>query len=360
MRTLLLILLATSCVLAQDDAPGTIVPPPMVRPDRTVTLRWSAPSASGVMLMIRGAGFKPQPMTKGPKGIWEITVGPLEPEIYEYAFVVDGTVTQDTNNHSISNAGPTSRYFEVTSTPPRFDQVQDVPHGAIHLRTYQSAMRKETRQMYVYVPPSYETSPNRRYPVLYLRHGNGGDETGWSALGGERAGIILDNLIAQKKATEMIVVMDRDYPVDEADQYTFLASELLSETIPFVEKLYRLRPGRENRALAGLSMGGRQALNIGLSHLDAFAYVGEFSGGASGLNPQQWPAAIVGNPVSTNEQLKLLFLACGTEDSRFDAHNKADAWLKSNNVRHVYFTTPGGHEPKVWRHALYEFVQKLF
>jgi enterochelin esterase-like enzyme len=148
--------------------------------------------------------------------------------------------------------------------------------------------------------------------------------------------------------------------VDEADQYTFLASELLRETIPFVEKVYRVRPGRENRALAGLSMGGRQALVIGLNHLDQFAYVGEFSAGASALDPQQWPASVLGDTAATNERIKLLFLACGTEDSRFGAHNKADALLKAKGVRHVYFTTPGEHEPKVWRHALYEFAQKLF
>jgi enterochelin esterase family protein len=357
-------LIFASFALAQDDDRGYL-PPPTVHADRTVTLRLAAPKASDVKFAIRSAGFKPQPMKKDGAGVWEITTAPLEPETYEYNFIVDGVLTADPNNHNfISTVGRGSRYFEIPSDPPRFDSVRNVPHGAIQIRIYESAMRKTVQQLYIYVPPSYESSPQKRYPALYLRHGNGTDESNWSALGAARAGVILDNLIADGKAREMILVMGQGYPLEgpavTLASYAQVGEELLREVIPFVEKTYRISPGRENRAIAGLSMGARQSFMIGLSHLDQFAYIGEFSAGGNIADYKVWPSGFLSDPAATNKNLKLLFLACGTDDPRFEPHNQASSFLKQNNIRHVYFTTPGEHEPKVWRHAFYEFAQKLF
>jgi enterochelin esterase family protein len=180
-------------------------------------------------------------------------------------------------------------------------------------------------------PPQYDAEPNRRFPVLYLRHGSGDTEENWSGTG--RAGVIVDNLIAQRQAA------------------------------PMIEKTYRVAPGRENRAISGLSMGGGQAFTIGLKHLDQFAWVGEFSSGLvsdSEFRIDQHLPGFLDHTDDVNQKLKLLFLSCGTEDPRYPGQLDLLDVLKQHQIKYVWFPTPGVHEWKAWRHALAEFAQKVF
>jgi len=223
------------------------------------------------------------------------------------------------------------------------------------------------RQLYVYTPPQYDTEPNRRFPVLYLRHGSGDTEENWSDTG--RAGVIVDNLIAQHKAVPMIVVMpngDTDGTWgggSSPEGIALLGQELLHDIVPLIEKTYRVAPGRENRAITGLSMGGGQAFTIGLKRLDQFAWVGEFSSGLVSDTEFRLDRHLPGfldYPDEVNQKLKLLFLSCGTEDPRFPGQLDLLDVLKQHQIKYVWFPTPGVHEWKVWRHALAEFARRVF
>jgi enterochelin esterase family protein len=337
---------------------------PEIRPDRTVTFRLRAPQATEVALSLGGS----KPMTKGENGVWSITVGPLEPEIYEYSFTVDGARVIDTANTLLKIGQQVSaNLLDVPGIPPRFDQIQDVPHGTIHVRTYLSTPLKRPRELYVYTPPQYDSEPSRRFPVVYLRHGSGDDESTWSGQG--RAGVILENLIAQKKAVPAIIVMtngdtDRTWAGGSSPEaMEMLGRELMGDVIPLVEKNYRVASGRESRAIVGLSMGGGQAFTIGLRNPDQFAWVGEFSSGLlsdADFRLSKHIPGLLENAGDWNRRLKLLYVACGTEDPRINGHLNLVDELKAHQVRLVWFPTPGAHEWKVWRHALADFLQKTF
>jgi enterochelin esterase-like enzyme len=337
---------------------------PEVHPDGTVVFRLRAPEAAQVTLLFSGS----KPMTKDAAGIWTATVGPLQPEIYQYNFVVDGVRVLDPANPELKNGRALdASIVEVPGNPPRFDQLQAVPHGALSIRTYRSTPLNKFRKLYVYTPPQYDSEPARRFPVLYLRHGSGDNEENWSDTG--RAGIILDNLIAQRKAAPMIIVMpngdtDGSWAGGSSPEgIEMLGRELLTDIIPMIDKTYRVSPGRENRAITGLSMGGGQAFTIGLKHLDLFAWVGEFSSGLVSDTEFQLEKHLPGfldQPDEVNRKLKLLFLSCGTEDPRFPGQLDLGDKLKAHGIRYVWYPTPGVHEWKVWRHALAEFAQKVF
>ena len=350
-------------------APGAATPAPrLVSPeihaDRTVTFRIRAPRAAEVMLSLQGN----KPMAKDAAGLWSITIGPLEPEIYEYAFMVDGARVLDTANTLLKiGQAVSANLLDVPGTPPRFDEVRDVPHGTIQIRSYVSTPLKRARRMYVYLPPEYDSEPARRFPVLYLRHGSGDDESTWSGEG--RAGVILENLIAGKQAAPMLIVMtngdtDRSWSGGSSPEaMKLLADELVGDVIPLMEKNYRVVRTREGRAIAGLSMGGGQAFTIGLKNLNEFAWVGEFSSGllsASDFKLADLLPGFLEDPAATNQRLKLLFLSCGTEDPRINGHLDLVDLLKAKGIRSVWYPTPGAHEWKVWRHALAELLPKLF
>ena len=239
-----------------------------------------------------GAGGK---LTKDEKGVWSITVGPLTPDFYSYTFHVDGVRTIDPKNAMIKQGiNSLDSMFLVPGAEAEFEATKDVPHGEVHIAWYRSGTLDASRSMHVYTPPGYEGG-SEKYPVFYLLHGAGDEDSGWSTIG--RAGFILDNLLAEKKAVPMIVVMpngsmprpanmprfDARHHADpearaamEAAQNRF-TDELLKEVVPYVEKHYRVKAGQENRALAGLSMGGGQTLQVVTSHPDEFAYVGVWS-----------------------------------------------------------------------------------
>lgn len=307
-------------------------------------------------------------MTKNGEGVWSAAVGPVEPEIYQYNFVVDGARILDPSNPNLKNGRSLdASIVEVPGNPPRFDQLQAVPHGGLGIRLYHSTALNKPRKLYVYTPPQYDTESSRRFPVLYLRHGSGDTEENWSDTG--RAGVILDNLIAKGKAVPMMIIMpngdtDGSWAGGSSPQgIKLLGQELLDDIVPMIEKTYRVAAGRENRAITGLSMGGGQAFTIGLEHLDLFAWVGEFSSGLvsdTEFKLEKHLPGFLDHPDEVNRKLKLLFLSCGTEDPRFAGQLDLGDTLRQHGIKFVWYPTPGVHEWKVWRHALAEFAQQVF
>uniref|UniRef100_Q022Q2 Putative esterase n=1 Tax=Solibacter usitatus (strain Ellin6076) TaxID=234267 RepID=Q022Q2_SOLUE len=360
-----------------QQAPRRILSPEVL-PDRRITFRVSAPKASEAILRFSEGSPQSHSMAKGEDGLWSVTIGPVEPEIYTYSFLIDGAKTIDLAN-PIAKIGASidASVVEVPGDPPRFDQVQEVPHGSIDIHTYASAASKTQRGLYIYLPPDYDSQPGKRFPVLYLWHGGGGAEQDWSRDG--RAGVILDNLIAQKKAASMLIVMPNNVSGASAPgviapssaggaNYPLLKRELIEEIIPFVAKHYRTVENRESRAIAGLSAGGGTTLNVGLSSLDTFAWIAEFSsgifGGTTGY-PQQFDIEKVSpgfykDPAATNKKLKLFYMSCGTEDPRLPFQKKALDDFQSHKINVIFATFPGAHEWKVWRHSLADLAPKLF
>lgn len=343
---------------------------PEIHGDRKVTFRVRAPKATEVALQLGAVDPKPVPFSKGENGVWSITVGPLEPDIYTYTFLIDGARALDVANPNLKT-GAAALDASVLEIPgsggPRFDEVQNVPHGAIQIRSYFSTPMKKIRGVYIYTPPEYDTNPTRKFPVLYLRHGGGDTESNWSTDG--RAGVILDNLLAQGKAKPMLIVMTNGMTDgswaggSSAQGMEMLSQELFADVIPLVERNYRVLGNRENRAITGLSMGGGQAFTIGLRRLDAFAWVGEFSSGLVsevGFDVEKQVPGLLKDPEAVNRKLKLFWLSCGTEDPRFPGQLDLSDLFKKHGIRHEFHSTPGAHEWKVWRHLLAEFLPRLF
>jgi enterochelin esterase-like enzyme len=238
----------------------------------------------------------------------------------------------------------------------------EIPHGKLEMVEYDSKSVGTKRKMQVYTPPGY--LPDKKYPVLYLLHGIGGDETEWERFA--KPGLLLDNLLADKKAAPMIIVMPngRAQKNDRAEGNVFAGApafaafeqDLLQDVIPGIESRYSVQADREHRALAGLSMGGGQSLNFGLAHLDTFAWIGGFSS-APNTKP---PAELVPDPAAAKEKLKLLWLACGNKDGLIRISQGVHAYLKEKNIPHVWNVDAHAHDATEWRNNLYYFLQRLF
>ena len=359
----LLLLTLTSSVGAQQPAPAAAVRSPEVSADGRVTFRVHAPNAAKVTVFCECLTNQPA-LTKGADGVWTITVGPVEPDIYEYHFTVDGVDNLDQRNPVVKyNSRPNliESVLEVRGATPMFYDVKQVPHGAVSIRYYPSKATGGLRRVFVYTPPNYERS-NGRYPVLYLLHGGDGDETVWTQFG--RANLIIDNLIAEKKVAPMMVVMPFGYAYPwhagaaTEKQRADFEKDLIEDLIPFVQANYRASTDREQRALAGLSMGGGQTLSIGPRHLDLFSRLAVFSSGAG--NPEQALAAVAKNPKALNDRLKLFWMGVGTEDGAMTNAKRTSDYLNSIGVKHVYKTTPGAHTWIVWRKYLNEVAPLMF
>ena len=273
---------------------------PEVHPDRTVSFQIRAPNASNVVFALEASASKKQMENTGD-GLWTVTVGPLEPNVYVYSFWIDGIRVPDLASPAIKpEPMPVSSMFEVPADRLQFfDFDPAIPHGTIRLHDYESKSLGKLRRLRVYAPPGYDQNPRARYPLLVLLHGGFDTEATWTEYG--RANFILDNLLAAKKATPMIVVMvngfaERANQADRANDATAFEDDLLNDAIPFVEKKYRIKRGRGNYAITGLSMGGGQLLAIGLTHLERFAWIGAMSG--SPANRQSVIRETVKNPVA--------------------------------------------------------------
>jgi enterochelin esterase-like enzyme len=307
-------------------------------------------------------------MTKGEMGIWTATVGPVQPEIYEYNFVVDGLRILDPANPNLRNGSAIdASIVEVPGNPARIDELQAVPHGALAMRTYYSTVLKRFRRVYIYTPPQYDRKKRQKFPVLILRHGTGDTEENWSSTG--RAGIILDNLVAKGQAVPMILVMpngDTDGSfagANSAEAVELLSRELLIDIVPLVERCYRVAKGRENRAIAGLAMGGGQALAIGLQHLDGFAWMGQFGSGVLSDTASELERIAPGQflrPDEANRRLRLLYLSCGMADPRYVGQLDLERDLTARGIRHAWFAAPGMNDWRWGRQALTDFAPRLF
>jgi len=336
---------------------GGMLISPEIHPDSTVTFRFRAPRAEKVAVRIVSP-MTLRRMTKGDDGVWSATVGPLEPNIYEYSFLIDGTTSLDPSNPVVKvGLRPAASNFTVPGDPPRYDEPQPVPHGVLHIHRYPSTPPGTERGIYIYTPPGYEKSKSK-YPVLYLLHGAGDDERGWSAVG--RAHTILDNLIAEGKAVPMLVVTPWGYgdaPLPSRGEVVpAFERDLLENIIPFVEETYRVHTDSNNRAMAGLSMGGRETVTIGIKHLDMFDWLGVFSSGIR----DDYEKTYGGYLDSANEKLSLFWLACGKRDFLFNSYQALLELLEAKEVKHVAVISEGGHTWQNWRSYLHEFAQLLF
>ena len=346
------------------------VPGYEVGTDRRVTFRLRAPEAATVTVsgdFATGA----QTMTKGPDGVWTLTTAPLRAAVYNYRFTVDGIATSDPSNPMLGTAdrGNGASLLEVQGDKPSPWSLQPVPHGNIHINTYVSKTMKATRNIYVYTPPGYETSTTR-YPALYLMHGAGGSESSWVTAG--RANLILDNLISEGRAKPMIIVM----PYGRAGQSTTFGpapvvvpedqknltfpNDVVPDVIEFAEKNYRIAPGADNRAIAGLSMGGNQTLIIGLNHLDLFHYVGAFSPVIMNANADQDFKTLLSDAAGSNKKLKVFNIYIGKEDTLYMSNVSFHKLLDQHQIKHVFTETKGAHVWWNWRDYLTDYAPRLF
>ena len=334
---------------------------PEVQPDRRVAFRLLAPNAHTVGLNIQFAQGT-APMTKDQNGLWHVTVGPAEPEIYEYNFIVDGLQVADPANSWLKFWGGTAKNLVlVPGDPPMFFEKQQVPHGTVHVHKYASRSLGVTRGLYVYTPPGYEESPQVKYPVLYLLHGMGDAEDAWTVVG--RANLIVDNLLAAKRAKPLVIVMPYGHtPAAPPDMrslgnYAAFEKDLIEDVIPYIQKCYRVSTEQKDRAIAGLSMGGGQALTVGLGHLDLFGWLGAYS---SAMPRDQSLDRLLAEPKTINDKLQLLWIGCGKSDFLFQANQKFLERLNAGEIKHVAHITDGAHEWRLWRIYLNEFVPLLF
>lgn len=367
----------TALAQAQDNARQR--PPevssPVVDGDGKVTLSIYAPEAKSVTVQSSdfpggnpfGGGAK---AAKGENGVWTATVGPHPPGSYRYQFNVDGLVVTDPRNTSFSETNSTA--FSLVHIPgSKFSDLRDVPHGAVAQISYYSKSLKRFRRAHVYTPPGYENGAEK-FPVLYLLHGATDCDASWSTIG--RAGLVLDNLIADGKAKPMVVVM----PMGHTGAFSFgggganfqqqmeeFQKDFENDLRPLVEKRYRLEQGRPNRAIAGLSMGGAQTINIAMGNLADYAYVGVFSSGVFGVDrgADAWikQNEKVIDDTKLKEGLKLVWFATGKDDFLLKTTQETVRVLKEHKFDVTYEETDGGHTWINWReHYLPAFAQLLF
>jgi enterochelin esterase family protein len=356
----------------RGQAPKRIVSPE-VAADGKVTVRLVAPKAekvllsSGEMQTFLKAGTTA--LTKGDDGVWTATVGPLPPGIYDYTFNVDGVSMTDPSSPQVFGNRQGSRGFVEVPGPkdkPRTDEWRDVPHGAVTMHWYDSKASGTRRRLHVYTPPGYGKDPERKYPVLYLLHGSGDNDSHWMHIG--RANVIADNLIADGKAVPMLIVMPdghvRERPEGKVDDKTRLEirqafeKDLLDSVIPLIESTYKVKTDSASRAIAGLSMGSAQALAVGLGHPEKFAWVGGFSGPIS--KDDAVVAKLKTDPGKTNEQYKLIWLGIGKDDGALKGKRELSETLKAAGIKHEYHETDGAHRWSVWRQYLGDFTPRLF
>lgn len=352
------------------------MPPPVVSPevaaDRQVTFRVLAPKAAAVKLAgsdLPGIG-QGKDMTKGTNNVWEVKVGPLPPGSYRYNFNLDGVSVLDPRNPKTSESNENS--WSLVHVPgAEWQDTLEVPHGAVAQVTYWSSTLKKFRRLHVYTPPGYEAG-TEKYPVFYLLHGAFDSDNSWSTVG--RAGFILDNLIAAGKAKPMVVVM----PHGHTGPFRFggplggdFETEFATDIMPQMEQRYRVHTDRASRAIAGLSMGGAHTLNVGIPHLEKFAYLGVYSSGIFGI--VQRPGAPAPQGPSFEEQhkailddaklkegLKLFWFATGKEDFLVETSRATVEMFKQHKFDVIYKETDGAHTWDKWRDYLNEFAPQLF
>ncbi|MFD2079080.1 enterochelin esterase [Actinopolymorpha cephalotaxi] len=353
---------------------------PWIHADRAVTFSVSAPTAHTVELQPGGhesglAAGRTLPFTRGENGTWTLTTPPVRPGFYYYWLLVDGVPTNDPNTETFFGYGRPTSGLEVPDPDTDFHDLLDVPHGEVRTRWFRAATTGTWRRCLVYTPPGYDDDPGRRYPVLYLQHGAGEDERGWTTQG--RANFILDNLIDRGEAEPMIVVMNNGYTLEpgavpaepgsipELSErlLTVFGDLLLRDVVPMIDATYRTVPDRRSRALAGLSMGGAQALSVGLTNPDTFASVVGLSAAVfEPLDPETAFGGVLADADAFNARTRLLWLSAGTGEQWFDeVLTSMESVLSKQGIHHRTYRSPGtAHEWQTWRASLYNVAPLLF
>ena len=346
--------LLTEPTPASSNVPGREYP--KIHPDLRAEFRVDAPEAQSVAV---DCG-KVYPLQKDAEGRWCGFTEPLEPGFHYYFLIVDGVRISDPNSTLFFGCGVDASAIEVPEAGVDFYLDKDVPRGEVRMQRYWSPSMDAWRTCYVYLPAEYEQNPAKRYPVLYLQHGGGEDETGWMRQG--RADIILDNLIAEKKATPMLIVCDYGQAGD-------FAQILLNETIPTIDANYRTLPDAKHRAMAGLSFGGGQSWSIGLRHPEVFTSIGVFSSGMFGgvgrgayapFSVESQLPELLAKPDAFNAVHDVFYISCGEGDPRIEPTRAAVGALLDAGAEVVFSAWPGGHEWQPWRKSLHEFCQLIF
>jgi enterochelin esterase family protein len=332
--------------------PERLVSPEMV--EGKVTFRFAAAKAQQVNVRLSGRKDAVA-MQRDEHGVWSATVEGLEPEIYEYQFDVDGLATLDPANAWLkSGLRPNWSLVEVPAHPAAFWESANVPHGAVTIHTFWSKALGAPRSFRVYTPPGYDQQPDTHFPVLYLLHGSGDQDDGWTVVG--RANLIADNLLAAGQAKPMLIVMPNGTYPREAGHEDDFETDLLQQIVPTVEQHYRVAGGAAHRALAGLSMGGFQTLMIGVKHLDQFAWLGVFSAGARDSYAETHGPFLD----KANEQLSLFWIGVGEDDFLLPSEKTLETLLNEHHVKFSAHISKGGHTWINWRHYLHDFLPLLF
>ncbi|MGB9609813.1 MAG: alpha/beta hydrolase-fold protein [Bryobacteraceae bacterium] len=368
------------CAPSAYNIPGAAYP--CIHKDGSVTFRVWAPEAQKVTVRI-GKGIE---MKKAEDGWWYATSAPQPEGFHYYTLSIDGSIVADPATRTFFGSGFDNSAIEIPAPDEDFYQHRNVPRGEVRQRWYFSTVTQKWRRAYVYTPPDYESNPKARYPVLYLLHGWGENEQGWHNQG--RVDVILDNLIAEKKARPMIIVMDNLNAVKPGEDGSIFNARwlwpqppgaqqrpglaaftgatftemMMTDLIPMIERTYRVRTDRESRAMAGLSMGGMQTFITALENLDRFAYIGGFSGSTGwrpGFDLKTAHKGVFANPEEFNRKVKVLFLGIGSEEGP-RTKEFSDVLTKAG-IRNVYYVSPRtAHEWLTWRRCLREFAPLLF
>jgi enterochelin esterase family protein len=352
-----------------------------------VQVRIKAPDAAKVKLNF-WSGPKVD-LAKQPDGFWTVTTTPLVPGLHYYTLIVDGAEVADPGSQSFFGGSKYASAVEVPEPGSDYYSIKDVPHGQVREIWYHSKVTGSWRHALVYLPPGYDTATTTRYPVLYLQHGGGEDETGWIRQG--RANFILDNLLAAKRCKPMIVVMAYGYarragqsaadfsskPFGSADALkamqdmaSVFEDDVTQALIPYIDTTFRTISDRTHRAMAGLSMGGMQTFQITLNHLDLFSYIGGFSGAASSLvfgdrklDPKADYHGVFADPAAFAKKVPVLWLGVGTKEPERmrDGLLRLHAALDEAHIKHVFYESPGtDHEWQTWRRDLQDFAPRIF
>ena len=352
-----------------------------------VEIRVKAPDATKVRLNF-WSGPKLE-MEKQPDGFWTVTTPPLVPGLHYYTLIIDGAEVSDTNSRAFFGGGKYTSMVEVPEPGSTYYSIQDVPHGQVREIWYNSKVTGTWRHALLYLPPEYDTQVSTHYPVLYLQHGAGEDETGWIRQG--HANFILDNLLATKSCKPMIIVMAYGYarragqaPPDLTgkpfgspemmkamqDMASAFEDDVTQVLIPYIDSTLRTLSDRDHRAMAGLSMGGMQTFQITLNHLDMFSYIGGFSGaggmlvlGDRKLDPKTDYNGVFSDPRAFAKKVHLLWLGVGTKEPERMRTGllRLHTSLQDANIQHVFYESPGtDHEWQTWRRDLRDFAPRLF
>jgi enterochelin esterase-like enzyme len=367
------------CKPSSLNVPGAQYP--CVYPDNRVLFRVAAPAAQKVQVSLG----KPYDMTKDSDGVWSATLPAQVVGFHYYTLIVDGLQVADPATDTFFGSGWRNSGIEIPEQGVDYSSAKDVPHGEVRSRWYFSKVTGTWRRCYVYAPPGYDNNLKTRYPVLYLFHGWGENQEGWHIQG--RVDFILDNLIAAGKAKPMLIVMDNlnaVKPGEDASLYFrrppapagapparraglsnfggTLTEMMFNDLIPMIERTYRVLPGRENRAMSGLSMGGMQTFTTALGNLDKFAWIGNFSGAGLRGGDSDLKTLYNGafaNPADFNKKVKLLWMGIGTVEGT--GMKSLHELLDKAGVKNVYFESPGtAHEWLTWRRCLNDFAPRLF